>query len=421
MLSAQALVTMSVYAMSPRKLVAGVLCALHLSACGTLSVQNQSQQASAPAVLTAPSWGQIPTASLSSSDGHIGEVLAVKQISLHPEQVISVGSDGNILAWNLSEGTGYIASSLGTPAQLATFGASKALVAWSSGLTINIACVTGCSERWTLSRLKSRSTSLAFHEDDSALLIGGADGRVYRWRFNRENDSLSVKEREKILERYIAHQTMVSTVLSLHTGRAFFSGDWDGALYGWLAYTADDQQGDFDKNLFGGRFFGGIGNYLRAARPTDRGITSLALSSDGHHLAVGTDDGFVELWKVRGFEMVARANLHKGRVTSVSLNADGSRILSVGRDERVVATFVTQDPLFRIQATALPAKFEQLHLEEIPSAKGVLFLSSGNGIVTTSDGHLAELILAHKKPPTSTPTLPTKPLPSNAPSPNSDY
>jgi len=346
----------------------------------------------------------------------MGEVLAVKEIAANPLQLVSVGTDGNVLVWSLPDGIGHIVSSLGSPAQLSAFGASKALVAFSSGLTITVACVSGCSQQWTLRRLKSRSTSLTFHENDTALLIGGADGRVYRWQFLKESDSLSIKEREKILERYIAHQTMVSSVLSLHTGRAFFSADWDGALYGWLAYSADDQQGDFDKNLFGGRFFGHLGNYLRAPRPTDRGITSLALSADGSALSVGTDDGFVEVWKVRGFEMTARSALHAGQVTGVSLNTDGSRVLSAGRDGKVVATALRQDPQYRIQVGALPSKLEPFLTEQMPNAKGIAFLSSGNGIVTTSDGHLGELRLPADTPITNEST----PVPNRTKSPSTD-
>jgi WD40 repeat protein len=242
---------------------------------------------------------------------------------------------------------------------------------------------------------------------------------VYRWRFLKEREPLTLKEREKILERYIAHQTMISAVLPLHTGRAFFSADWDGALYGWLAYTADDQQGDFDKNLFGGRFFGDIGNYFRAVRPTDRGITSVGLSSDGSHLAVGTDDGAVEIWRVRGFEMRARGLLHTGRVTGVALSADGSQALSTGRDGRVIASHLIKDPLFRIQANSLPSKLEVFLTEQVPHAKGVSFLSSGDAIVTTSDGHLAELTLPTNTPAIIQPTaLPTSVVPAHR---DSDY
>jgi WD40 repeat protein len=340
----------------------------------------------------------------------MGEVLAIKESSANPRQLTSIGADGNILVWSLPEGTGHIVSSLSSPARLATLGTSKALIAWTSGLTINVACVFGCSQRWALTRLKSRSTSLAFHENDTAVLIGGADGRVYRWQFLKESGALTVKEREKILERYIAHQTMISTVLSLHTGRAFFSADWDGVLYGWLAYTADDQQGDYDKNLFGGRFFGNTGNYFRAPRPTDRGITSLALSSDGGHLVVGTDDGAVEVWKVRGFEMVARSSLHNGRVTGVALNSDGSKTLSVGRDGKIVAAHIVKDPLFRIQAASLPSKLEVALTETIPNAKSVSFLSTGDAIVSTSDGHLGEIKLPKDKPPLSEVTPLPKPI-----------
>ncbi len=391
--------TLSSYVLAAGGLILRAVMPLSLAACSQQFLTGATQTTSDSSFVDIPEWHEIAIAPLSASTGHMGEVLAIKEISPNPRQLVSIGADGNILVWSLPEGAGHIVSSLPSPAQLAVFGTSKALISWTSGLNISVACVVGCSQRWTLTRLKSRSTSLAFHDNDTAVLIGGADGRVYRWQFLKESDALTIKEREKVLERYIAHQTMVSAVLSLHTGRAFFSADWDGALYGWLAYTADDQQGEYDKNLFGGRFFGDIGNYFRAARPTDRGITSLGLSSDGSHLVVGTDDGAVEVWKVRGFEMLARSSLHNGRVTGVALNSDGSQTLSVGRDGRVVATHIIKDPLFRIQANLLPSKLEVALTEAVPNAKGVSFLSSGDAIVSTTDGHLGEIRLPKEKLP----------------------
>lgn len=394
------------------KLLYGGFLTLVVASCSPQLLIGSHQETPDASISEIATWGETTTTDLSKSDGHMGEVLAIKETSTTPHQLASIGADGNIIVWSLPEGTGHIVTSLGSPAQLAAFGTSKALVAWTTGLTVNVACVSGCSLRWTLTRLKSRSTSIAFHENDTAVLIGGADGRVYRWQFLKERESLTLKEREKILERYIAHQTMISAVLPLHTGRAFFSADWDGALYGWLAYTADDQQGDFDKNLFGGRFFGDIGNYFRAARLTDRGITSLGLSSDGSHLAVGTDDGAVEIWRVRGFEMQARGLLHTGRVTGVALSADGSQALSTGRDGRVIVSHIVKDPLFRIQVNSLPSKLEVYLTEQIANAKGVAFLSSGDAIVTTSDGHLAELTLPKNTRPAVQPTVLPKPADS---------
>jgi WD40 repeat protein len=345
-----------------------------------------------------PGWAPITSEGHPSSAGHLGEVVAIKQISATPMQALSAGSDGNIIAWSLETGSGHVLRQMGGTMQLAAFGEQRALVAWTSGSSIRVACVaSNCEGNWELTRLKTRFTALAFHEEDSAVLIGGADGRVYRWRFLIEPIAQTIRERDQSLERYVAHQTSISAVQSLPTGRAFFSADWDGMLYGWLAYTADDQGGSFDKNLFGGRFFGNVGSYLSAARPADRGITSIAISPNGKRLAIGSDDGYVEIWEVRGFQMIARALVHTGRVIGISLDETGSRVVSIGRDGKIQAAEIVSDSSFGISATATASRFVPMLTEEMKSARNVLFVTSGDVLVTTDTGQVGELSLSNRK------------------------
>jgi WD40 repeat protein len=110
-----------------------------------------------------------------------------------------------------------------------------------------------------------------------------------------------------------------------------------------LAYTADDFGGAYDKNVFRGRFYTDIPAAMVAARSRDRGISSLAISHDGEHIAVGTEDGVVEVWRVKGFMLDARKSLHQGRVTSVALSPDGARVASVGKDSKVRVNSLTHD------------------------------------------------------------------------------
>lgn len=347
-----------------------------------------------------PSWSPFNSGAYPSSTGHLGEILALKQTSNDPSQVLSAGADGNIIAWSLEGGSGHLVKQLGGTMQLATFGERKMLVAWTSGASVRVACLAAtCKGSWELSRLKTRFSSLAFHDEDSSVLIGGADGRVYRWRFLVEPVAQTMKERDQTLERYVAHQTAVTVLQPLHVGRAFFSADWDGMLYGWLAYTADDHEGSYDKNLFGGRFFGNIGSHLSAGRPADRGITSMAISGDGKRLAVGSDDGFVEIWEVRGFQMIARAQSHSGRVISVSLNDTGTRVVSVGRDGKIQAAEIAADPAFGIAALVTPARLTTIMSDEMKSARKVLFIDSGNVLITTDAGQVGELALRDKRAP----------------------
>jgi WD40 repeat protein len=188
---------------------------------------------------------------------------------------------------------------------------------------------------------------------------------------------------------------MVSTVAALPVGRAFLSADWDGALLGWLPYTADDFGGKFDKNLSSGGLFGDVASVMRAARKLDRGISSLTVSEDGTRIVVGSEDGAVELWNVKGFNLVGRLEAHRGRVVSVSTNRDGSVIVSVGRDSNVTVLRAVDDPMHLIRADSLPRTLANTSSQRVDNVKSALLLSSGDILITTAAGGLGELKIDH--------------------------
>lgn len=366
-------------------------------------------------------WQPLKTTLLPVSTGHNGEVLAVAQVSENPVQIVSVGMDGNAIGWSLDSGAGYLLKSVGSEIQLAAVGSRLPLVAYTSNGKVIVSCINQCTGEWVLDRLKPRVLDIAFHEGDTALLIAGADGRIYRWRYEADRQAASFKEKDKALERYIAHQTLISRVLPHPAGRAFFSVDWDGTLLGWLPYPADDQGGEYDRNLFGGRFFGGLGTFLRAIRAPDRGIASAAVSENGERLALGTEDGNVEVWEVRGFVLAARKESHSGRVISVALSSDGGRVASVGRDSKLVVSQLEPDPLNRISLKALPLLSREVLSQQLGSgSRNLLFISNGNLVFSTKDGRIGEIDLADLK----LPVVPASPTPAAARKPSatdSDY
>jgi WD40 repeat protein len=245
---------------------------------------------------------------------------------------------------------------------------------------------------------------MSFHDLDTSLLIGGLDGRVYRWRFMDDQSAPSTEERERMVERYMGHNTMVSGVVGHSVGRAFFSSDWDGKLLGWLAYTADDQGGAYDKNLFKGRFYTDIPAAIAAERPADRGISALAISKDGERIGVGTEDGHVEVWQVKGFSLFARKNLHTGRVTDVALSDDGMRIASVGKDSKVRVHYTAPDAAYKISPTALAAVLEEVSEHSVPQAHRVAFVSPSILGIGTKGGDIVEVKLQEPAPRVTTPT-----------------
>lgn len=372
-----------------------VLCAsagCHIAdqAAGVFTSKNDPNYLSSQSI---PALSSLSPDTFPTTKGHVGEVLTLAPLPSTSPGVLSVGQDGRVLAWNLTSGQGHEVKHLHATPKVVALGETKALIAWGDDQGITITCVTGCPQKRTFSRLKVRPTSLAFHDLDTSLLIGGTDGRIYRWRFMEEQDAPTTEELEKVVERYIGHQTVVSGVVGHSVGRAFFSSDWDGGLIGWLSYSSDDQEGTFDRNLFKGRFYTDIPAAMVARRPQDRGISSLTISRDGEFVGVGTEDGFVEVWRVKGFMLSARKQIHQGRVTAVTLSRDGKRIASVGKDSKVHVHTLQADPSFTIAPTALPSLLQELSNHHIPNAQGAAFITPTLLAVTTKDGTLAEVQL----------------------------
>jgi WD40 repeat protein len=162
--------------------------------------------------------------------------------------------------------------------------------------------------------------------------------------------------------------------------------------------------GAYDRNLFGARFYSDKSTFVQALRKPDRGITALSVSSSGERLGLGTEDGYVEVWEVRGFVKVAREALHSGRVLSVSFDINGERIASVGRDMMVSVAVLERDPTFGTALETNPFKLIRATHQRIENAKDVIFLQSGNLIVTTRDGTVAEVSDLKAPLPTPAPT-----------------
>ncbi len=334
---------------------------------------------------------------------HQGEVLAVRPVPGDSSLVVTVGKDKKVVIWDLPSGRGTLIRQLTEPPTIAAIGANRALVAYANDSGIFVECIRGCSETFSLKQLKSRPSSIVFHKDDSSLVIGGLDGRVYRWRFMEEQEASSTEEREMMVERYFAHSAVVSAVAPHPAGRAFFSADWSGNLIGWTSYSADAYGGEFDKNLFRGRFYADIPNAMFANRLPDRGICAISISRNGERLALGLEDGNVEVWEVRGFSLAAKKLMHNGRVVSVDISGDGTRVVSAGKDTKVRVAELVDDPLHQINPYALPKLLQDVSENPIPLADRVSFISPSQVVVTTKEGNLAEIRVQGTPAPVPTP------------------
>ena len=356
-----------------------------------------------------PTWQTFSFSKAERVTSHESQVLAFQALGKPATQLISLGENGTLLGWDLRSGEARRLRSLTKPGDkelpgVATFGAEHAVIAYTVGDTINVESLDGSGAHWTHSRLRARPKSLSFHAGDSALLIGGSDGRVSRWKFLAEAQAVTRADREKSFELYSAHQAVVSAVAAHPFDRAFFSGDWSGSLYAWLPYDRDDFGGEYDRNLFTGQFYAAPGTFVKATRTADRGITDITLTSDGQNLGLGTQDGYVETWRVRGFERFARKQLHAGPVLSVSLSPRGNRVASVGKDGFVRVSALVDNTDFGITADATRQLFLEISSYQVPGARLVKYITEDKAVVGTTDGVMIELDASASPLPTPTPT-----------------
>ncbi|MBX7145172.1 MAG: hypothetical protein K1X79_12025 [Oligoflexia bacterium] len=235
--------------------------------------------------------------------------------------------------------------------------------------------------------MKARAASLDFDRSGEALLIGSNDGVVYRWRFVDEQDATSTMEREKCFERYIAHSSVLSSVRFHPRGRVFFSADWQGVLNAWAPYDADENDGEFDRNLFGARGYIDRANRVRASRNGGVPVTDMELAPDGESLFLALSDGTIEWWQVRGFKKLAEQKIGKGAVLDLAFSEDGQRLASVHQDGivRVWEQMVSEQEGVTDKAYTLKRIYEA----PVPSARIVRFVGSRTLAVGTSQGEVS--------------------------------
>jgi WD40 repeat protein len=263
---------------------------------------------------------------------HNGAIAALYPVFIPGPGALSVGTDGALVAWAVGAEQGAVLGDLGqTPDATAICrDATRFAVADRQGVRILELPVV--KETYLLTAVKTRVTALEFSPDCRSLLIGGGDGMIYRWRFIDIRPDLGFEAREKLLERYIGHNSAIGALVFHPFGRVFFSGDWDGTLNGWLRYDADAFRGQFDENLSPGTFFTAGAPRMQAGRTSGNDIVVIRSSADGQYLITALQNGAIGLWKVRGMRKLAEVQAHKGMVYDLQFAPDNRKLVSVGRD-----------------------------------------------------------------------------------------
>ena len=130
---------------------------------------------------------------------------------------------------------------------------------------------------------------------------------------------------------------------------------------------------------------------------------------DELRIALGIEDGHVEVWETRGFTLAAKKLLHNGRVVNVDISEDGTRVVSVGKDTKVRVTELADDPVHLVNAYAYPKLLQEVSENPIALADSATFVAPNQVVVTTRGGALAEVLVKGTPAPIPTPK-PRKPL-----------
>ncbi len=294
--------------------------------------------------------------------------------------LLSVDKLGQAVLWEPRRARARTLFSLHRPLETVALDPEHRLLAIAGPSSVEVISALSGEVRVTLDRLKTRAASLQFQPKHAALLIGGVDGEVYRWKF-------AEPQSEKSLERYFGHSNVVSSALFHPLGRVFFTGDWSGALNAWLPYDQDDRfGGEYDKNLFGARAFSTQDTRIRASRRATSSIEHLAISSDGEALLVGGQDGTLEWWSVRGFSMRTSTPAHKGLMYGLAISPAGSRVATSGRDGKVQIWRLTDNKV--AASNTVTYAIELVRTYESVGAVAIQFLDEDTLAEVLKDGQV---------------------------------
>lgn len=225
---------------------------------------------------------------------------------------ITIGEKGDIWLWSANLKNKSFVENLGTCVDKVDFDHNTLLLFWSCGAKLYTKELLNENSLRIIDRIKTRASAFSVYKNASEILVGGADGKLYRWSSPLD---INIKDFDNF-ERYTAHSTVVSAVAFHPAGRVFFSGDWQGKFKAWLSYKEDEFGGAYDENLFGGRFFED-GSTVKDSGRSGGSIEKIIVSPQGNFIILGFQDSMIELWKLRSFKKVLEFKANDLRLIDV--------------------------------------------------------------------------------------------------------
>lgn len=176
---------------------------------------------------------------------------------------------------------------------------------------------------YTSRSVRAPVTFMSFESNNSALLVASADTHVYRFKF-LEAKSCKGVVCERTKQRYAGHATVVTVVKHLKNAPVFVSSDWEGRVIVWKFFDAEIAFNNANANLFSNRFFSKATNNVQFRKRDNDVVEKIEINSTASLIAVLLRSGFLEVWKIRGMEKVARFKALKGIPKKVAFSNDNS-------------------------------------------------------------------------------------------------
>ncbi len=237
--------------------------------------------------------------------------------SVRNTNFITVGEKGDIWIWSANLQHKSFVENLGTCVDKVDFDHNTLLLFWSCGAKLYTKELLNENSLKTLDRIKTRASAFSIYKNATEFLVGGADGKLYRWASPL---GINITDFDDF-ERYTAHSTVVSSVAFHPAGRVFFSGDWQGKFKAWLSYKEDEFGGAYDENLFGGRFFED-GSTVKDSGRSGGSIEKIVVNPKGDFVILGFQNSDVEIWKLRSFKKVLGFKASELRLVDIEFVTD---------------------------------------------------------------------------------------------------
>lgn len=248
----------------------------------------------------------------------------------------------------------------------------------------------GATEVAQNTRVSSRIASLCVFPAQNGVVLGGADGKIYRWTF------LSAAPREDVLsdldrslERYLGSASVISALVCHPGGRFFIAGSWTGSLTAWLNSTADIYEGTADEQLRPGGLFSEVATKVGARGSDDSSVERLSISSDGELMYALKKSGSLEAWSVRGMKLLTATKALRGEARDMALSDDGATIALLARNGEI--SVWSLDVQQTREGAARTFSLTKRGVSMVPDARLVLVRSQMSLIVSAEGGELREL------------------------------